>query len=75
MIKIKKNEMGGTCVVHGGESRRINGFGGRNPRARDHMGDSGVNRRIILKWTFRKWDVVLWTVWSWLKRGAGGGYL
>jgi hypothetical protein len=22
----------------------------------DHLGDPGVDRRIILKWIFRKWD-------------------
>jgi hypothetical protein len=23
----------------------------------DHLGDPGVDRRIILRWFFRKWDV------------------
>jgi hypothetical protein len=26
----------------------------------DHLGDPGVNWRIILRWIFRKWDVGLW---------------
>jgi len=26
------------------------------PRERDHLGDSGVDGRIILRWIFRKWD-------------------
>jgi len=26
-------------------------------RVRDHLVDPGVNRRIILRWIFRKWDV------------------
>jgi hypothetical protein len=26
-------------------------------RERDHLGDSGVDGRIILRWIFRKWDV------------------
>ena len=26
-------------------------------RERDHLGDPGVDRRIILRWIFRKWDV------------------
>jgi len=24
---------------------------------RDHLGDPGVDGKIILKWIFRKWDV------------------
>jgi len=26
-------------------------------RERDHLGDPGVDGRIILRWIFRKWDV------------------
>jgi len=32
--KIEKNEMGGTCRMHGGEERRVQGFGGERPRRR-----------------------------------------
>jgi hypothetical protein len=28
-----------------------------NLRDRDHLGISGVDGRIILRWIFRKWDV------------------
>jgi hypothetical protein len=35
--------------------------GGRNMRERDHLGDTGVDGRIILRWNFRKWDVGVWT--------------
>jgi hypothetical protein len=33
------------------------GFWWRNVRVRNHLGDPGVDRRIILRWIFRKWDV------------------
>jgi hypothetical protein len=45
-----------------------------NRRERDHLGDSGVDGRIILSWIFRKWDVGLWTVSSWLRIRTGGGF-
>jgi len=31
--------------------------------------------RIILRWIFRKWDVGVWTVSSWLRIGTGGEHL
>ena len=43
-------------------------------RERAHLGDPGVDGRIILRWFFRKWDVV-WTESSWLRIGTGGGHL
>ena len=33
------------------------GFWWGNLRVRDHLGDPGVDRRIILRWIFRKCDV------------------
>ena len=42
---------------------------------RDHLGDPGVEGRIILRLIFRKWDVCLWTRSSWLRIGTGGGHL
>jgi hypothetical protein len=32
-------------------------FWWRNFRERDHLGDSGVDGRIIIRWIFRKWDM------------------
>ena len=34
-----------------------------------------VDRRIILRWIFRKLEGVVGTGWSWLKIGKGGGHL
>jgi hypothetical protein len=36
-------------------------------RERDHLGDPGVDGRIILRWIFRKWDVGIWTKSRWLR--------
>jgi len=36
-----------------GEKRRIQG----KPEGKDHLGNPGVDGRIILRWIFRKWDV------------------
>jgi hypothetical protein len=33
------------------------GFRWGNLRERDHLVDPGVDGRIILRWSFRKWDV------------------
>ena len=50
-------------------------FGGENPREKDHLGYPGVGRRIILRWSFRKYDVGVRTGSSWLKIGTGGRHL
>jgi len=39
------------------------------------LGNPGVDGRIILRWTFRKWVVGVWTGSRWLRIGTGGGYL
>jgi hypothetical protein len=33
------------------------GFWWKNLRGKDHLGDPGLDGRIILRWIFRKWDV------------------
>jgi hypothetical protein len=50
------------------------GFGGENLRKRDHWGDPGVDGRIILRRIFRKWDLGVWTVLSWLRIETGDGH-
>jgi hypothetical protein len=54
--KIEKNEMGGAYSTYGGEERRVQGFWWGNLRRRDHLGDPGVDGRIILRRIFRMWD-------------------
>jgi hypothetical protein len=49
------------------------GFWWGNLRARDHLGDAGVDWRIILRMIFRKWDVRAWTGMIWLRIGTDGG--
>jgi len=44
-------------------------------REYDHLGDPGVDERIILRWIFRKWDVGVWTGSSWPRTGTGGRHL
>jgi hypothetical protein len=40
----------------------------------DHLGDPGVDGRIILKWIFKTWDGA-WDGLSWLRIGTSGGFL
>jgi hypothetical protein len=51
------------------------GFCWGNLRERDHFEDPDVNRRIKLRWIFRKWDVGAWTGFIRLRIGTGGGHL
>jgi len=44
-------------------------------RERDHLEDPGIDRRIILIWVFRQWDMWPWTGSIWLRIGTDGGCL
>jgi hypothetical protein len=46
-----------------------------NLRERKFLEDPGVDRKIILRWIFRKWNVVVWTGSSWFWLRTGGGHL
>ena len=71
--QIEKNGMGWACSTRGREVNTRFLWG--NLRERDHLEDQGVDGRIILRWIFRKWDVVAGTGSIWLKIGTGGGHL
>jgi len=65
------------CRIYKANStnRVCTGFWWGNLRVRDHWGDPDVDRRIILRRIFRKWEGVVGTGWSWLWIGTGGGHL
>jgi hypothetical protein len=73
--EIEKNEMDRACSANGEEEQRIQSFGGRNLREKDHLEDLGIDGWTTLRWIFRKWDVGLRTGTSWLMIGTGGGQL
>jgi hypothetical protein len=56
-----------------GERRGFTAFRFGNLRVTDKLGDPGVDRRIILRWVFRKRDVGVWTGWSWIRLGQVAG--
>jgi hypothetical protein len=57
------------CSTFGGREEIYMGYWWGNLREREHLGDQGVDGRIILRWIFRKWDVVAWTELIWLGIG------
>jgi len=62
-------------VARMGRGLAYAGFWLGNLKERDHLGDPGVDVRIILRWIFRKLDVGVWTGSSWLWIGKGAGHL
>jgi hypothetical protein len=51
------------------------GFWWGSLRERDHLGDPGVDGRIILRWICRKWDVGVWVGSGRFRIGTGGGHM
>jgi len=44
-------------------------------KERDHLGDAGVDGKIILRWIFRTWDEGMWIGSSWLRIWTVSGHL
>jgi len=57
------------------EGNVYTGFWWGNLRERDHLDESGIDGRIILRWIFRKWDVGTLTGLIWLRTGTGSRHL
>jgi len=49
------------CSSYWEKGEACTGFCWGNLRERDHLVDSDVDGRIILRWIFRKWEVGVWT--------------
>jgi hypothetical protein len=58
-----------------GERRGLYRVLEENVSERYHLKDPDIDGRILLRWVFRKWDVVVWTGSSWLRIGRGSGHL
>jgi len=67
--------MGGECGEYGGRREAYTGYWWGNLKERGHLGDPDVDGRKILRWSFRKWDVRVWTGSNWLRVGTDGGHL
>jgi hypothetical protein len=58
-----------------GERKDAHGVLVGRPEGRGHLEDLGVDRNILLKCIYKKWDGKAWTGLIWLRIGIGGGRL
>jgi len=50
--QIEKSEMGGACSLYGGEERAYRVLVGKS-EGKDHLEETGVYRRITLRWILK----------------------
>ena len=74
MIKSRRMRWAGHVARMGEMKAVYRGLVGK-PEGKRTRRDPGVDGRIILRRTFRKWDVRVWNGSSWLRIGTGGGHL
>jgi len=73
MIKSRRMRLAGH-VARMGERRVSYRVLVGKPERKNLLKGLSLDRKIILKWIFKKWDGA-WTGLSWLRKGSGGGLL
>ena len=73
VIKSRRRRLAGH-VARMGIGEAYTGFWCANLKDRDHLGDPGLDGRIILRRIFGKLDIGVWTGSIWLRIGIGGGW-
>jgi hypothetical protein len=62
-------------VEHIGEMKNAYIFRLENIKGKQHLGDVGVDEKIILEWNLGKYGEKVWTGRTWLRIGTSGGPL
>jgi hypothetical protein len=69
---MKENEVGGACGMHRREFTR---FWRKGPKKSDHMEDRGAYGKMGSKCILGRLVGGVWSGFTWLRIGAGGGLL
>jgi len=68
---MKKDKMGRLCGMNEEEEMRT-GFWWGKARERDHLENTGVDERVVIKWILRKSVEKTWIGLIWLRLGTVG---